>query len=71
MTRGRESNTAHLYQRTTEHEYGHQEADGTHLVYRGDSRDAANHNQLAITAHEYAAHTPAAAVGPVEQAASG
>jgi hypothetical protein len=51
--------------------YGHQEADGTHLAYRGDSRDAANHNQLAITAHDYAAHTPAAAVGPVEQAASG
>jgi hypothetical protein len=70
MTRGRDTNTAHLYQHTTEHEYGHQEPDGTHLTSRGDSRDAAaivrailaNHDPTPVTAHDYAAHTPGAAL---------
>jgi hypothetical protein len=71
MTRGRATNTAHLYQRNTEgHEYGHQEPDGIHVKTRGDSRDAAalvhgiltNHDQHAVTAHDYATRTPAAAL---------
>jgi conjugative relaxase-like TrwC/TraI family protein len=70
MTRGRHTNTAHLYQRTTEHEYGHQQPDGTHLTSRGDSRDAAdlirailaNHDPTPLTAHDYAAQTPGAAL---------
>jgi conjugative relaxase-like TrwC/TraI family protein len=70
MTRGRHTNTAHLYQRTTEHEYGRQEPHGTHLTSRGDSRDAAgltrailaNHDPTPVTAHDYAAQTPAAAL---------
>jgi conjugative relaxase-like TrwC/TraI family protein len=70
MTRGRHTNTAHLYQRITEHEYGHQEPDGTHLTSRGNSRDAAgliraiiaNHDPTPVTAHDYAAQTPGAAL---------
>jgi ATP-dependent exoDNAse (exonuclease V) beta subunit len=70
MTRGRHTNTAHFYQRTTEHEYGHQEPDGTHLTSRGDSRDAAdivrailaNHDPTPVTAHDYAAQAPGAAL---------
>jgi ATP-dependent exoDNAse (exonuclease V) alpha subunit len=65
MTRGRHTNTAHLYQRVTgDHEYGHQESDGTHLKTRGDNQEAADllrgtlaNDQPAITAHDYAAHT--------------
>jgi hypothetical protein len=71
MTRGRDTNTAYLYERTTgDSEYGHQEPDGTHLIYRGNSQDAAgiirgilaNNDQLAISAHDYAAQTPGAAL---------
>jgi hypothetical protein len=71
MTRGRDANTAHLYDRTTgDSEYGHDEPDGTHLTYRGDSQDAANlirgilanHDRPAITAHDYAAQTTVAAL---------
>jgi hypothetical protein len=71
MTRGRHTNTAHLYERNIgESEYGHHEPDGTHLTSRGTSRDAAslirailaNHDQAPITAHDYAAHTPVAAL---------
>lgn len=70
MTRGRDTNTAHLYQRTTEHEYGHHEPDGTHLISRGDSRDAAdivraivaNPDPTPVTAYDYAAQTPGAAL---------
>ncbi len=71
MTRGRDTNTAHLYERTVDgSEYGHQELDGTHLTSRGTSRDAAdlmgailtNHDQAPIAAHDYAAHTPGAAL---------
>jgi hypothetical protein len=71
MTRGRHANTAHLYQQSTgDNEYGHQQPDGTHVTYRGDSREAAtliraiiaNDDQPALTAHHYAANTPADAL---------
>jgi len=71
MTRGRHTNTAHLYHRTTgDNEYGHQEPDGTHVKYRGDSREAAvlirgilaNDDQPAVTAHDYAANNPGEAL---------
>jgi ATP-dependent exoDNAse (exonuclease V) alpha subunit len=65
MTRGRHTNTAHLYQRATgDHQYGHPQPDGTHLTNRGDNHEAADlmrgilaNDQPAITAHDYAAHT--------------
>jgi conjugative relaxase-like TrwC/TraI family protein len=69
MTRGRRTNTTHLYQRASgDQEYGQQEPGGTHVKYRGDGHEAAdlirgilaNHDQLAVTAHDYAAHAPAA-----------
>jgi len=71
MTRGRLTNTAHIYSRNTgDHEYGNQKPDGTHVKHRGDSRDAtalvhgilANHDQLAITARDHAEQTPATAL---------
>lgn len=71
LTRGRDNNTAHLYQRTSgDHEPGVQEADGTHVKHRGDSHEAAdliggiltNHDQPAVTAHDHAARTPSAAL---------
>jgi ATP-dependent exoDNAse (exonuclease V) alpha subunit len=71
MTRGRHTNTARLYQRVTgDHEYGVQEPDGTHVKYRGSSHDAAglvrgilaNHDQPAVTAHDYATLASAAAL---------
>jgi conjugative relaxase-like TrwC/TraI family protein len=65
MTRGRHTNTVHLYQRADgDHEYGHPQPDGTHLMNRGDSHQAADlirsilaNDQPAVTAHDYAAHT--------------
>jgi conjugative relaxase-like TrwC/TraI family protein len=65
MTRGRHTNTVHLYQRATgDHEYGHQESDGTHLKTRGDNQEAVDllrgilaNDQPAVTAHDYAAHS--------------
>jgi hypothetical protein len=69
MTRGRHTNTAHLYERGIGNsEYGDHEPDGTHLTSRGTSRDAAglirailtNHDQAPVTAHDYAAQTPGA-----------
>jgi hypothetical protein len=70
MTRGRHTNTVHLYERNSgDHEYGHQEPDGTHLTNRGDSTEAVDlirgilaNDQPAITAHDYAAHTLGAAL---------
>jgi hypothetical protein len=71
MTRGRHTNTAHLYERTIgDSEYGHHEPDGTHLTSHGTSHDAgdlirailANHDQAPVTAHDYAAQTPGAAL---------
>jgi hypothetical protein len=71
MTRGRHTNTAHLYERSIgDSEYGHRESDGSHLTSRGTGRDAAdivrailaNHDQPPVTAHDYAAQSPAAAL---------
>jgi hypothetical protein len=71
MTRGRHTNTAYLYERTIgDSEYGHQEPAGTHLTFRGTSRNAAdivravlaNHDPTSVTAHDYAAQTPGAAL---------
>jgi conjugative relaxase-like TrwC/TraI family protein len=71
MTRGRHTNTAYLYERRMgEGEYGHHESAGTHVTSRGDSRDAAdivravlaNHDPTPVTAHDYAAQTPGAAL---------
>jgi conjugative relaxase-like TrwC/TraI family protein len=71
MTRGRDTNTAHLYQHSTgDDEYGHRELDGTHITSRGDSRDAADlvrqilasDDQVAVTAHSYTTHTPPVAL---------
>jgi hypothetical protein len=71
MTRGRHTNTAYLCERNIgEGEYGHHEPDGTHLTSRGDSRDAAdivravlaNDDPTPVSAHDYAAQTPAAAL---------
>lgn len=66
MTRGRHTNTAHLYQRATEaHEYGRQETDGTPVAERRDGREAADllreilaNDQQAVTAHDYATRAP-------------
>jgi hypothetical protein len=66
MTRGRQTNTARIYQRTTEaHEYGRQGTDGTHVTDRGDRREAADllreilaNDHQAVTAHDYASRTP-------------
>jgi hypothetical protein len=65
MTRGRHTNTVHLYERATgDHEYGHPQPDGTHVTNRGDNHQAADllrgilaNDHPAITAHDYAAHT--------------
>jgi hypothetical protein len=71
MTRGRHTNTAHLYERAGgDHEYGQPQSDGIHVTHRGDNRAAANlvrsilaHDHgLPITAHDYATHTPIGAL---------
>jgi hypothetical protein len=71
MTRSRHTNTAHLYENSIgDSEYGHHEPVGTHLTSHGTSRDAAslirailaNHDQTPITANDYAAQTPGAAL---------
>lgn len=60
MTRGRESNTAYLYERIAgEGEHEHTQPDGQHLLRRGTTTQAAqlvrhliaNHDQRARTAH--------------------
>jgi hypothetical protein len=70
MTRGRDTNTTYIYERTSgDSEYGHQEPDGAHHLYRGDGHDAAAllrailaNDEIPVTAHDYAAHTPATAL---------
>nr|WP_324614672.1 hypothetical protein [Mycobacteroides salmoniphilum] len=65
MTRGRHANHAYMYERSTEaSEFGHEEPAGTHIVQRGDSREAAAlihgilaNDEPAITAHDYAERT--------------
>ena len=78
MTRGRDTNTAYLYERIAgegEHEHA-QPTPGVHVARRGTGRDAsqlvraiiANHDEQARTAHDIAAEThdrePAARPGP-------
>jgi hypothetical protein len=66
LTRGRDTNTAYLYDRRageTDHE--HAQEPGVHVARRGTSRDAAhlvraliaNHDTQAHTAHDVAAQT--------------
>ena len=72
MSRGRYTNTAYLYEQTSgEGEYSRQERGGTQLTSRGTNRDAAdavravlaNHRDpTPVTALDYAAHTPGAAL---------
>jgi conjugative relaxase-like TrwC/TraI family protein len=68
LTRGRESNTAYLYERRageTEHEHAAQLEPSVHVARRGTSREAAhlvraiigNRDDQARTAHDIAAHT--------------
>ncbi|WP_396928254.1 MobF family relaxase [Mycolicibacterium sp.] len=65
MTRGRHASHAYIYERGSEaSEFGHEEPAGTHVVQRGDSREAATlihgilaNDEPAVTAHDYAAHT--------------
>ena len=69
ITRGRETNTAYIYQRATEQEYGLGPLHGAHVMDRGTAFHAgrlaraiiANRDQP-ITAHEVAAQTPSAAL---------
>ena len=62
ISRGRDANTAYLYQRTTEHEYQQEPAEATHVVHRGSNQDAgellgaivANNDEQPVTAHDVA-----------------
>lgn len=65
MTRGRQANYAHIYERSTEaSEFRHGAPAGTHVAQRGDSAEAATlifgvlaNDAPAVTAHAYAAQT--------------
>jgi hypothetical protein len=69
MTRGREANSAYIYEKATELEYGPDQAQGARVVARRNSQYAgrqlraiiAHHDQL-VTAHDVAAQTPNAAL---------
>ena len=69
MTRGRDTNTAYLYERTTEQEYGHNPRTARMSWTAAPAEHAArlvrailaNHDQP-ITAHDFAAQTPSAAL---------
>ena len=69
MTRGRDTNGAYIYETATEQEYGLDPLPGAHVMCRGTAQHAgrlaraiiANHDQP-ITAHDFAAHTPSAAL---------
>ncbi|MET0994900.1 MAG: AAA family ATPase [Mycobacterium sp.] len=66
MTRGRDANTAYLYERMAEQEYGPDQRDGVHVMQRGISPHAgqlvrailANRDDQPITAHDIAVRTP-------------
>ena len=70
MTRGRDANTAYLYERMAEQEYGPDQRDGVHVMQRGISPHAgqlvrailANRDDQPITAHDIAARTPRSAL---------
>ena len=78
MTRGRDTNTAYLYERIAgegDHEHA-QPTPGVHVARRGTSRDAAhlvraiiaNHDEQARTAHHIAADTPTVSSCPTASA---
>jgi hypothetical protein len=66
LTRGRDANTAYLYEHTTEAEYGPTPPDGTHVLQRGTTHQAAllartiitSHDDVPTTAQVAAASTP-------------
>jgi conjugative relaxase-like TrwC/TraI family protein len=66
MTRGRDANTAYLYERLTEQEYPPTPSGGPHVLQRGTSHQAgliagavlALHDDIPVTAHQVAANTP-------------
>jgi conjugative relaxase-like TrwC/TraI family protein len=68
VTRGRDTNTAYLYERTAEQEYEQVPAGATHLPQARSSSQArqliraivANCDDQPITAHDYATSTPSA-----------
>ena len=66
MTRARDANTAYLYERSTEQEYGPTTPDGPHVLRRGTGQQAGmlvrtiidTHDDVPVTAHQVAATTP-------------
>jgi hypothetical protein len=66
MTRGRDANTAYLYERVAEQESGPTATGGPYVLQRGTSHQAgqlaraiiANHDDVPITAHDHAVGTP-------------
>ncbi|MGB8406339.1 MAG: hypothetical protein WCE30_19955 [Mycobacterium sp.] len=64
-TRARDANTAYLYERTTEQEYGPTPSDGPQVMQRGTSEQAdqlaraiiATRDDVPVTAHEVATAT--------------
>jgi hypothetical protein len=71
MTRGRCTNTAHIYERVLEaHGVDREQLGGMHIAYRGDRGHAAdlvrailaNDDHAVITAHDYAAQRTTAAL---------
>jgi hypothetical protein len=64
LTRGRDTNTAYLYQRTTEHEYQRKSTEQDHVMDRGSGQHAARllrdiiaNGEHPVTAHDVAATT--------------
>jgi hypothetical protein len=64
LTRGRDTNTAYLYQRTTEHEYQRESTEQDHVMDRGSGQHAARllrgiiaNDEHPVTAHAVAATT--------------
>jgi conjugative relaxase-like TrwC/TraI family protein len=64
LTRGRDTNTAYLYQRTTEHEYQQDSTEQDHVMHRGSGQHAAAllrgitaNDEHPVTAHDVAATT--------------
>ncbi len=67
MTRARDANTAYLYERITEQEYGPLPVDSPHVMQRGGTSAQASllassiieaHDDVPVTAHQVAAATP-------------
>jgi conjugative relaxase-like TrwC/TraI family protein len=62
LTRGRDTNTAYLYQRTTEHQYQRESTEQNHVIDRGSDQHAARllrgiiaNDKQPVTAHDVAA----------------